>query len=655
MRTSLPTKALLAAVILCSTVALSRGEGSNVSSVNSMTVVPSRIELGSLSFGNSEVALKQIRLIVSNLPSGFHLTDVDCSHCRGIRVKSWILDGEKAVLDFELNEKRFCEFEPFGAFIKRQIRLITDSPTEPQFVVPVIGWIAVNNSSRDFTQFVYQGALRWQGAWATPNVAGALMTGGILALLGSVAGLSTLRRDRPRLAWIGVSASMVALIVALSLLGMTYSRGAWLGFFAGCGIMSLCLPVLRRPVGLAAIGFLVVLTVLPSGLSRLGSYATVQDDLSIANRLKLWEGALQMMAEHPLHGVGSGRFQPEFEEQYQTFEHTAKTTSAVNDYLTLGAEYGLVVLGVTVGALISLVLQSIRVSIRAQSIMISTLTAMLVSFMVTSIFSTLWAAHAYRWLFLLNVLVLSACIMVFEVRRAEIRWPVRRMLCSLSTCTLGTLCALTLISAVSLLFLPTKNYGFELPYQGASHIFPGCEPRWQTSHGTILYVTDCAHQELLFHSTIRPMAALGWKVIPVPETTSPATIDELIGHLHRSFPQSPLFLAGESKGGRIAWKIASQAHKGSVKAGGGYNFLTSDLQVITLPDESPPPFLVYQSLYSDGISSNAAIRAQNQSAFQGLPLKVVLSQDTANHFSEGWMRYLVTLSKFFVNENLGKH
>src|ERR1700679_774881 len=52
----------------------------------SFRVIPSRVILGSLAFGRSETSAVPIRLVVSGLPPGVQLTQIDCSHARGIRV-----------------------------------------------------------------------------------------------------------------------------------------------------------------------------------------------------------------------------------------------------------------------------------------------------------------------------------------------------------------------------------------------------------------------------------------------------------------------------------------------------------------------------------------------------------------------------------------
>jgi O-antigen ligase len=53
-----------------------------------------------------------------------------------------------------------------------------------------------------------------------------------------------------------------------------------------------------------------------------------------------YEGALQIMAEHPLSGVGLGGFQREFQQQYAPPLLTEHWSIILNDYLTIGMALG---------------------------------------------------------------------------------------------------------------------------------------------------------------------------------------------------------------------------------------------------------------------------------------------------------------------------
>lgn len=123
----------------------------------------------------------------------------------------------------------------------------------------------------------------------------------------------------------------------------TYSRGGWVAFLAGLGIFLLSLKSGRR-VPLLMLGlFLALLLLLPNGLSRADPVAGGVDR-SVGNRWLVWKGALTMTSDHWLGGVGSGEFGTQFTPWYQPIKMTTRYVAALNNYLTLSAERGILVL-----------------------------------------------------------------------------------------------------------------------------------------------------------------------------------------------------------------------------------------------------------------------------------------------------------------------
>ncbi len=65
------------------------------------------------------------------------------------------------------------------------------------------------------------------------------------------------------------------------------------------------------------------------------------NDFSWRNRLTAWEGALQIMADHPFIGVGWHRIGQEFENFYAPPKLAEHLSIILNDYLTLGMALGI--------------------------------------------------------------------------------------------------------------------------------------------------------------------------------------------------------------------------------------------------------------------------------------------------------------------------
>jgi hypothetical protein len=619
----------------------------------SFRVVPSQVMLGALPFGRDGDTSIPIHIVVTGLPPGVQVSNIDCSHAQGIRVVGRRYDNKNMIVEMEADVQKLCAGEPYGAFIKRDIRLETNCQVQPQFVVPITGWLDINTTPRDFNQFVFLGVARWHGIWSSPNIAGALLTGFALLVTGVIGWLGKLAGEtRGTLVIVGLVMAIGVICPILLWLGQTYSREAWVALFVAGVVGAICCPPLRRAALGVLLSFAIILLLLPHGVQRCESYTNLTGDLSIANRLKLWEGALQMMAEHPFIGVGSGQFETVFERDYQGFNHTAKTATAVNDCLTFGAEHGLFFLSLIIGPVLLLVTSALRLVCKTHSILLMTLTAVLIGTLITSSFSTLWMVPDYQWLVGITLLGVAGYVVMTGIRVPERLGFANKMLLRLSGWTIVTLVVLFSAAVTSLSLLPTRIFTYHIYERGvATASCRVVSPRWQTSHGTIIYLTSVTDQSVLYHSTIRPIAAMGWQVIPLADTTDPAKVRYLIDALHQLSPEASLFVAGDARGGKSAWKIAAGESPKIVKAGGGFDFLTMDLASDDSTSAPRQRFLVYQSLYSEGASSNPAICAQKQVAFKGLPLTVILSRDGVDHFSAGWMRFLATLNAFFLNEN----
>jgi len=142
---------------------------------------------------------------------------------------------------------------------------------------------------------------------------------------------------------------------------VTFSRGAYVAFAAAALALS-WFKSKRLFLAALAVGALAVLNpvLLPSGIRyRMGqtleqkpqaNEADLVDRLepSAGNRLVIWRGAVAMIREHPLRGVGFGAF-PEFLTQYTDGEMGYK--DAHNIYLRIAGELGLPALLVFLGFL----------------------------------------------------------------------------------------------------------------------------------------------------------------------------------------------------------------------------------------------------------------------------------------------------------------
>jgi O-antigen ligase len=183
-----------------------------------------------------------------------------------------------------------------------------------------------------------------------PNILGALIGMALPFTL-----FSFVREPRGRRWWL-MAAAALALTVALLL---TYSRGSWLGVLVGFGVVALVID--RR----ALLAFIVILVlaygtavlmpkgILAGGVSGYDPFATTVNRLENIPagrdlRVKFILNAIPIAEDHPLLGVGPGRyggaaasiFGSPIHEQYGTDALLTNQRTVDNFWLHLGVEGG---------------------------------------------------------------------------------------------------------------------------------------------------------------------------------------------------------------------------------------------------------------------------------------------------------------------------
>lgn len=191
--------------------------------------------------------------------------------------------------------------------------------------------------------FTYAGNPRAQWLFDSPNDLATILG---MALLGLAGVIVWILRRFSKSGWlrtvfaVGLGSAMGLLMLELL---RTYSRGGWVAFLAGLGLFLISLKPGRGVPWLMLALFVALLFMLPNGLSR-ADPAAGGVDRSVGNRWLVWKGALTMTSEHWLGGVGSGEFGKQFTPWYQPLKMNTRYLAALNNYLTLSAERGILTL-----------------------------------------------------------------------------------------------------------------------------------------------------------------------------------------------------------------------------------------------------------------------------------------------------------------------
>jgi O-antigen ligase len=239
------------------------------------------------------------------------------------------------------------------------------TPGSTRFIFPIlIGFLSVLSlvrlSASEWT--AYHGQARQTGFWPNPNSFGVLMAFAFVFCLGRFSS-TAFRFSKPAqdVGQFVLKSLPWAALAGISSLGLirSLSRGAWVAAF--CGLLFLAHGIWRKcgrsrawvhavqtnGLALAVIACAMVLLMIWHArsaesvlVSRLFSIGNV-NDFSWRNRLAAWEGAMEMIDDHPVLGVGWVEIQSAYGSFYRPPKIDENTAIILNDYLTVGATLGL--------------------------------------------------------------------------------------------------------------------------------------------------------------------------------------------------------------------------------------------------------------------------------------------------------------------------
>ena len=519
-------------------------------------VKPTRIFLGSIGHGEKFADRKEHPIELRSETGAFEIKSIQVL---GIEDATWTVDPSIGTtskvhrVSVIFSPDAVGDGFPYGALATEPILIHTGHEEAPLLEIPVMGMLSINTSGRDYSEFLYNGNVRWEGPWATPNVAGAILATGLVFWCGLTAGLFVWMK---RFRWVQIAITTVALagmLVGCHLLALTYSRGGWIAL--GVGTFALLVGI-RKPrlyPILLALSFAGAVLLLPAGLDRTTSASQLNEDKSIHHRLLLWKGALQMMGEHPWNGVGAGNFGEVFERDYQLPGHKATYTTAINDFLTLGAERGVIPLILSTSGLLTIVGIGAWVGWTRRWPALTGAGATIVTFLVACWFSSI----AFSWKNSSLLLAAAAGILLTTLvlfRRASKSSRHSQLRPALT----GGISILFLVTAVTLaaarMSLTDRATQTALKTKGVEAIL--IAPRDRFASGTIVYVLDRKEEpRSVLKQIVRPVAASGWNVIcaqvsAYPSEAAPDLRNLLADvQLHDS---NPTLLAGHGGGAQSA-------------------------------------------------------------------------------------------------------
>ena len=197
--------------------------------------------------------------------------------------------------------------------------------------------------------FYYQDQLRWSFGFDNPNKAAALIASLLPLLWLAISAAWSIKR--PWLHWLLTGIATLVLAIGWWGLFNTFSRGgiaAAIAAFAYIGCRTRSQWIRGWPALVAALAVLVALFIATRAAERSIPSAA---DKSVAHRLTVWKGGLEMLASIP-QGVGTGNSGEVYMQWFEPPEMDAGYRTLVNSYLTFAVEQGLGLFGAALFAAI---------------------------------------------------------------------------------------------------------------------------------------------------------------------------------------------------------------------------------------------------------------------------------------------------------------
>jgi O-antigen ligase len=151
----------------------------------------------------------------------------------------------------------------------------------------------------------------------------------------------------------------LAWVAGVLALGLTYVRGAWIGFVAGVLTLAVTLP--RQAAILVGVVLVAGSAMLAPGiLDRVGTMGSLADDTA-RDRLAMLTAGLRLVREYPVLGVGPGEVKRLYPEYAPPEALRRRTSHLHNTPLQIAVERGVVGLALWVAIFVEFFSRSVRI------------------------------------------------------------------------------------------------------------------------------------------------------------------------------------------------------------------------------------------------------------------------------------------------------
>lgn len=352
---------------------------------------------------------------------------------------------------------------------------------------------------------------------------------------------------------------IIAVVVGEYLLALTYSRGGYIAFLIG--LLMIWLLNRRKRILFLTLTFILILFAVSNGMERFSSIVETSDG-SIQNRLILWKGGMMLTADHWTSGVGIERIGRMFSAWYQPLDRNESYNTLVNDYLTIGAGYGIFALFSYLFIVFSVLWLGLSLWRLNRNSLLSGILAAQIAYLLSAIFSTFYNdMKIYCFFIVLQVTTIAwiAISMIFKKYKLKISEFVIPILTAVGIC--GLILSFGFLMAERL----PCSYTYKSYHDGMRAIeVVEASPRNKTPKAILLYTFDSEQMEIEREArlTIRPLVEKGYRVVASGIdsgfqglTDEMFLVRKIIGE---NTEGRSVFIGGQGDGGRLAIIAASK-------------------------------------------------------------------------------------------------
>lgn len=157
---------------------------------------------------------------------------------------------------------------------------------------------------------------------------------------------------------------LLSIGAGVSLLVVSQSRGAWIGFACAL-IVIVALRWKRLRFVTAAIGVGGVILIMNQGIPRLLEFISISPGLTgLPGRAEIWRNSILLIQDFPVTGVGMGSFPYVIDHLYPILDTMPQSVQhAHNLFIQIAADFGLAGLAAWMGILAVIIIADLRVAI----------------------------------------------------------------------------------------------------------------------------------------------------------------------------------------------------------------------------------------------------------------------------------------------------